>query len=141
MIRVTPPTTPIATIAEAKKQARVDGDDEDDLIQTYLDAATSWVDGFDGVLGRCVMSQTWQASAEEVACGLAPPDVVSQVDNEDGSVDYTCAMPSEKVASVKAAVLLLVSYWYDQRSAATESRLEDAPLAVRSLLSPLRVWI
>ena len=141
MIRITPPTTPIATIVEAKAQARVDGDDEDALIQTYLDAATSWVDGFDGVLGRCVMSQTWQASADEVACGPVPLDVLTQVDNEDGSVDYTCALPSEKVASVKASVLLLVAYWYDQRSAATAGKFEDAPLAVRALLAPLRVWI
>lgn len=141
MIRVTPPATPIVALADAKAHLRVDHAHEDTLIQAYLDAATSWVDGFDGVLGRCVMEQTWRASAVEVLTGLPPHDALTIVINVDGTVDYTCAMPAEKVPSVKAAILLLVGYWYEQRQASVEGNWSEAPLAVKALLAPLRVWV
>ena len=141
MIRVTPPTQPIVELNDAKAHLRVDHDHEDALIQTYLDAATAWVDGFDGVLGRCVMPQTWRASAAEALTGLPPYDATLAVINVDGTVDYTCAMPAEKVPAVRAAVLLLAAYWYEQRQAAVAANWNEAPLAVKSLLAPLRVWV
>lgn len=141
MIRIEGPTDQIASPEEVRLQAKIDADDEDYLIQIYLDAATAWVDGFGGVLGRCVMSQTWRATADEVACGWKPMDVVSETVNEDGTVDFVCAMPEDKQALVKQAVLMLTAYWIDQRMSATDQRFEDAPLAVRSLLSSVRVWI
>lgn len=141
MIRVTPPTTGIVSLDDAKVHLRVDHDHEDALIQAYLDAATSWVDGFDGVLGRCVMEQTWRASAFEAERIIAPYDTILIVVNADGTVDYTCAMPAEKVPSVRAAILLLVGYWYEQRQASVEGNWAEAPLAVKSLLAPLRVWV
>lgn len=141
MIRIEGPAVQLVTADELLEHARVDGGNEYQLAQAYIDAAIGWVDGFDGVLGRCVMPQTWRASAEEVACGWKPADVVSEMVNADGTVDFTCAMPIEKVATVKQAVLLLAAYWFDQRMAATEQRFEDAPMAVRSLLSSVRVWV
>lgn len=140
MIRVTPPATAIVSLPEVKAHLRVDHAHEDALIQAYLDAATSWIDGFDGVLGRCVLEQTWRASAVEAERIIAPYDTLLIVVNEDGTVDYTCAMPAEKVPSVKAAILLLVGYWYEQRQASVEGNWSEAPLAVKSLLAPLRIW-
>lgn len=141
MIRVTPPTGAIVSLPEVKAHLRVDHAHEDALIQAYMDAATSWIDGFDGVLGRCVMEQTWRATAYEAARIIAPHDTLLIVVNEDGTVDYSCAMPAEKVPSVKAAILLLVGYWYEQRQASVDANWQEAPLAVRSLLAPLRVWV
>lgn len=46
---------------EAKAQARVSHDDEDLLIQHTIDAATAWLDGPAGVLGRCLLTQAWRA--------------------------------------------------------------------------------
>lgn len=141
MIRITPPTAEIVTLDDARAHLRVDHDHDDMLIQTYLDAATAWVDGFDGVLGRCVMEQTWRATAEEARCMVAPLDTIAVVVNDDDTVDYTIAMPAEKVPSVRAAILLLVGYWYEQRQASVEGNWAEAPMAVRSLLTPLRVWV
>lgn len=141
MIRITPPTAEIVSLDDAKAHLRVDHDHEDMLIQTYLDAATAWVDGFDGVLGRCVLEQTWRASAAEVLTTQPPQDASLAVINVDGTVDYTCAMPAEKVPAVRAAVLLLVAYWYEQRQAAVAANWNEAPMAVKSLLAPLRVWV
>lgn len=140
MIRVTPPAAAIVSLPEVKAHLRVDHAHEDTLIQAYLDAATSWIDGFDGVLGRCVLEQTWRATAAEVLADPVPLDASLVTINEDGTVDYTCAMPAEKVPSVKAAILLLVGYWYEQRMASVEGNWSEAPLAVRALLAPLRVW-
>lgn len=136
MIRVAAPTVPIVSMDELKEHVRVDGDEDKAILQVYLDAATAWVDGFDGVLGRCVMEQTWRGDAD---C-LPPIDMQSETVNADGTRDFICAMPAEKVPVVKAAILLLVAYWYDQRLATTDKSWSEAPLAVRSLLSSLRVW-
>lgn len=140
MKRVSGPSAPIVSLEDAKMQMRIDSDAEDALIQGYLDAAIGWIDGLNGVLGRCATEQVWQASADEVACGIKPYDVTAETENADGSIDYTCAMPAESVPQVSQAVLMLAAYWYDQRMASVASGWNEAPFAVRALLSPLRVW-
>lgn len=54
-----PATTPI-TVTEAKAHLRVSHTAEDTLIGTYVDAATAYLDGWSGVLGRCMVTQTWR---------------------------------------------------------------------------------
>lgn len=51
------------TRAEAKAHCRVDHDDEDDLIDALIKAAVDHLDGYRGVLGRCLIDQTWTAQA------------------------------------------------------------------------------
>lgn len=53
------PSGDIVTLAEAKAHCRVDISDEDTLIQAYIDAAVSHLDGYAGILGRCLLEQTW----------------------------------------------------------------------------------
>lgn len=55
---VAPTTTPI-TLAEAKAQLREVDDDYDAEITTMIAAATEYLDGPFGVLGRCMVTQTW----------------------------------------------------------------------------------
>lgn len=57
---VTPPA-PVVTLEEAKRHLRVDGDDEDALVQAYIDAATGHIDGPDGWLGRAIGKQILEA--------------------------------------------------------------------------------
>lgn len=59
-IRTVAPASLPVTLAEAKAHCRVDSDDEDLLISALIDAATSHLDGWSGVLGRCIVSQTWR---------------------------------------------------------------------------------
>lgn len=56
---VTAPANDILTLSEVKTHLRVDGSDEDTLISNLIDAATSYIDGYTGVLGRCLITQTW----------------------------------------------------------------------------------
>lgn len=54
-----PATTPI-TLTEAKAHLRVGHTAEDTLIGIYIDAATAVLDGWTGILGRCMVTQTWR---------------------------------------------------------------------------------
>ncbi len=58
-LQVTPPSGTPVTLTEMKTHLRIDGSDEDTLVQSYIDAATSYLDGATGILGRCLLTQTW----------------------------------------------------------------------------------
>lgn len=55
-----PATTPI-TLAEAKVHLRVDYSDDDARITSLIQAATDHLDGWSGILGRALVTQTWRA--------------------------------------------------------------------------------
>lgn len=73
LVLVTPPAATPITLCEAKAQARVTHDDEDLLIQQYIDAATAWLDGPAGILGRCLVTQTWRAELAAVTGPIRLP--------------------------------------------------------------------
>lgn len=58
---VAPTTTPIS-LDEAKDQLRHVDSDDDSEITRMISAATEYLDGPFGVLGRCIVSQTWTVS-------------------------------------------------------------------------------
>lgn len=58
LVRVTAPAASPISLAEAKEQMRVEGTDEDVIIQRLIDAAIAFVD-VQGVLGRAMITQTW----------------------------------------------------------------------------------
>lgn len=65
---------------EAKAHLRVDHDDEDDLIRGLVAGAVAHLDGWQGVLGRCILTQTWAVSVASLGTQRLPfPDVQSAV--------------------------------------------------------------
>jgi uncharacterized phiE125 gp8 family phage protein len=80
-VRTVAPASLPVTLAEAKAHLRVDDDDDDALIDALIAAATGYLDGWSGVLGRCIVSQTWRQDLPEFpACGMIRlpfPDVAS----------------------------------------------------------------
>lgn len=58
-VRTVAPTVSLLTIADAKTHLRVDHADEDALISGLIDAATAHLDGYAGMLGRALLTQTW----------------------------------------------------------------------------------
>lgn len=63
-----PAETPV-TLAEAKAHLRVIDSADDAMIQIYLDAAVSNLDGRQGLLGRAIVTQTWELVYDEFPCG------------------------------------------------------------------------
>lgn len=67
MVRTVAPAGPLVTLDQARAHLRVDrvGDDyaeveDDTLIGAIVAAATAEIDGWDGWLGRALMTQTWR---------------------------------------------------------------------------------
>lgn len=59
-VLVAAPASAPVTVAEAKAQCRVDSSDEDALFTALIDAAVSYLDGWTGILGRALITQTWR---------------------------------------------------------------------------------
>jgi uncharacterized phiE125 gp8 family phage protein len=57
---ITPPAIRPVSLTEAKSHLRVDFPDDDALIDILIRAATEYVDGPTGFLGRALISQTWE---------------------------------------------------------------------------------
>lgn len=55
---VTPPAVTPISLADAKAHCRVDHDDDDDYVTALIAAAVGLVDA-QGMLGRCMINQTW----------------------------------------------------------------------------------
>lgn len=70
---VTPPAATPVSVAEVKAQTRVDHDAEDDLLTLLIEAATAHLDGYAGVLGRCLVTQTWKQEYDAFARCLRLP--------------------------------------------------------------------
>jgi uncharacterized phiE125 gp8 family phage protein len=58
LVRVTAPAALPISVAEAKAQMRVEGSDDDTIIERLVNAAVAFVD-VQGVLGRAMITQTW----------------------------------------------------------------------------------
>lgn len=59
-VLVSAPSSAIMTLAEAKAQCRVDGSDDDNLINGLILAVTSYLDTKAGITGRAIAQQTWR---------------------------------------------------------------------------------
>lgn len=60
--RLVAPSEPMVSLDSAKQHLRVDHEEDDTLITSLIDAATDHLDGWSGILGRCLVSQTWRQS-------------------------------------------------------------------------------
>lgn len=57
--QITPPVELPVTRDAFKAHVRVDYDDDDTLLDGYIAAAVAHLDGYTGILGRCICTQTW----------------------------------------------------------------------------------
>lgn len=99
LILDTAPVNDPVTLEEVKEHIHVDFNDEDARIADFIKGATQRLDGRDGSLGRCLVTQTWNLTLDRFASEIAIPlppcqsiDAITYVD-PDG-VTQTLA-PSE----------------------------------------------
>lgn len=85
----TAPTLPVVTVAEVKEQSRIQETEEDDLIEEYIETATAHLEGRDGILGRALLTQTWDYSLPWfpvescIALPLAPVQSITSITYKD----------------------------------------------------------
>jgi uncharacterized phiE125 gp8 family phage protein len=71
---VIPPASEPVSLDEAKAHLRVDGNYDDGLIGNLITSARKYLDGKDGILGRALVSQTWELVLDTwptSGCGFA----------------------------------------------------------------------
>ena len=70
---VTPPAIKPVTVEYVKKHSLIDHDEQDDVIDLLIDAATTHLDGWTGILGRALCEQTWRQDYDDFASCLRLP--------------------------------------------------------------------
>ncbi|KAB2678908.1 head-tail connector protein [Brucella pseudintermedia] len=82
-VRTVAPATMPVSLAEAKAHLRVDHDDQDDLISAQIRAATAYLDGYAGILGQALITQTWRQDfdrfADRLTLPLAPVTAIDSI--------------------------------------------------------------
>lgn len=83
LILITPPAVAPVSLDEIKAHARIDFDDDDALLADLITTATARLDGRDGALGRCLITQTWRLALPgfrtEICLPLPPCQEVTAV--------------------------------------------------------------
>lgn len=59
-VRIAAPQQAPITLDQAKQHLRILHDDEDEYIADLIEAATDYLDGYSGVLGKALITQTWR---------------------------------------------------------------------------------
>lgn len=63
-VRVTAPAVPVVTFGDGDSWLRLDGDtSQRALVDGLIEAATARLDGWAGILGRCLINQVWRVAA------------------------------------------------------------------------------
>lgn len=73
LILETAPDHDPVTLEEVKEHIHVDFNDEDARISDFIKTATQRLDGRDGLLGRCLITQTWKLTLDRFASEIAIP--------------------------------------------------------------------
>lgn len=179
-IRTTSPATTPVSLTEVKAHCRVDGTDSDAVLTILLNAAVDHLDGWTGILGRALVTQTWRQDycsfTTPLRLAVGPVASVTSVTYYDTdnvqqtlantvyalrndaqgarldlkvdqvwpayyaradavSVTYVAGTAAADVpASIKAAILLLVSHWNENREAVTDGAMSALPLGVDRLI-------
>lgn len=111
----TPPASLPVTLAEAKAHLRVSHGEDDLLITGLIAAAVSHLDGWTGVLGRALVTQTWvqafPAFAPRLDLPVGPVASVSSLQyvNEAGALQTVPASLYDLLEDARGAYLLLKS--------------------------------
>lgn len=117
---ITPPAEWPITIEEAKAHLRLDGDDDNALVESLLDGAVDYCDGPTGFLGRALIDQTWElvldsfpACDKEIKIPMPPLIEVVSVKYDDGAgEEQTLSSDQYTVDSVsEPGWLLPVGSW------------------------------
>ncbi len=69
LVRHTAPAATPVSLAEIKDHLRVEHNEDDALVALYLEAAVAHLDGDEGILGRALVTQTWDQTIDDFPHG------------------------------------------------------------------------
>lgn len=107
-VRVSAPAVSPISLSEVKARLKVDHAEDDATILAYIEAATRRLDGWDGILGRCLINQAWELRLPDWPCGrriILPFPHCSNI-----SVSYSAAgaeqvgVPPDNVSPVRETI-------------------------------------
>lgn len=156
--RVSQSAGSVVQLPELKSHLVVAFDDDDTLIVSLEAAAVPWLDGWHGVLGRCITPQVWTVLLPAGGPHRLPLPDVSHIAVDDGHADLApdwlegsvtlshaanvtmTITPSEHVAQVARQIIkMLVGHWYENRaSVVTGTIATQLPLGVEMLLRTIK---
>jgi uncharacterized phiE125 gp8 family phage protein len=109
---VTPPAASLLTLDEARRHCRVDHAEDDAFLGAAIAAAQGWLDGWSGILGRCLVSQQWRQDWPGFPAGpLLPlpfPDVTAAAITyvDPAGAEQTLSTAAYHVVSTASAAVL-----------------------------------
>lgn len=129
-VRTAAPSATPVSLTEVKAHCRVEGTDSDTVLTMLLDVAVAHLDGWSGILGRCLVNQGWRVSF----CRWPPsgiirlpfPDVsastVKYFDevNAEQTVSGTAVLQDETGSFVRLAAAFARPSLYDDRDDAVQ---------------------
>ena len=62
--RIAAPVSEVLLVAQVKQHARIDTNSDDAYIAELIEAAVSYTDGYEGILGKALITQTWAANLD-----------------------------------------------------------------------------
>jgi len=99
---ITPAAAPPVSLAEAKAQLRIADSEDDTMIVGLVSAAVGQLDGRNGMLGRALVTQTWEMvldtfPAGQITVPLPPLQTVESIKYQNDANVQTTLDPSEYV--------------------------------------------
>lgn len=134
LTRLTEPSSLPVSLEEAKRHCRVEFSDDDLEIKALMQAATDYLDGPNGVLGRAIVSQEWAldlpAWPEDFMLPVEPVSGVAITYWDEAGVERELAADSFNLAS-----------WPSNRTLFSWSNGFQKPLLDISRANPVRLVI
>lgn len=129
-VLVTAPVGLPVEVSECKKHAVIEHAESDDLVAEYLSAATAEMDGFRGILGRAILTQTWQMQVPDWCTRfLLPVPDVSAVEityfDEDGAEQ---SGPDVTLQAVATGTMVRIASNWSRPALEADS---DGPVSVK----------
>ena len=112
-VRVTAPAVKPVTVENVRREAHIYHLEDDDRLEMMIDAAVSYLDGWSGVLGRCIISQQWRQTFDDWAPSLRLPfpdvsGVTLTYIDADGA---TQTVSADEYAVVETPVTAELHFW------------------------------
>ena len=104
------PTVACVPVEDVRAHLRVDGTEEDAVIEGAIAAAVSHLDGYGGILGRALMEQTWRQylpcwpSSRSIRLALAPAISIEAIEGRGADGDTVALDPDDYRLIGKAGI-------------------------------------